>query len=379
MLLNLSKTQKIFIAAVAATALIAGFVGVVAGLTYPDWSSKLSFLPSYLNLRQTKTVQQGEEKVIRTVEESSVIDVVDKASPAVVSIVAESASIQPGKTAADNQQGIGTGFIVNSNGIILTNSHVVFDDSVTYKIATKDKKTFNVKKIDRDSSTDLAILKVEAKNLPVVNFADSDSVKVGQKVVAIGNALGRFNNTVTVGVISGIGRGVTASDSQGLSQETLENVIQTDAALNPGNSGGPLLDLSGNVVGINFATTVGAENLGFVIPINRIKPILDQYLALGRIVKPYIGISYTTVDQTTSLLENIPQGAFVRAVVSGTPAAKAGLKQGDIVTKINSTALSDGNTLAGVIGKFKVGQSVDLEVWRDSKTIKLKAVLAESP
>jgi len=363
------------------TVFLAGFIGSVIGATYPNWANKLSFLPEFLKPKQTgiEKVSQGGTEVVRTVEESAVIDAVAKASPAVVSIVAKTVSLDPMRGVIQSQQGIGTGFIVRADGIILTNSHVVSDQSITYTVVTKDKKTYEVKKIDRDPSIDFAVLKIDAKDLPIVELGDSDALKVGQKVIAIGNALGRFDNTVTVGVVSGIGRGVTASDSLGVSQETLENVIQTDAALNPGNSGGPLLDLGAKVIGINFATTVSAENIGFVIPINHIKNVLEQYYAAGKIIRPYLGIAYVMVDEGTSALQGIPQGAFVRRVVAGSPADKAGLEAADVITKFGSFELKDGTSLASTLGNFKAGDKVDLEVSRDGKKINLKATLAESP
>lgn len=371
--------NHLFIAAIIGTALIFGIVGSIIGAFYPVLVKDIAFVPDFLK-PQTQIIQevtQNGSKVIRTVEESAVIDAVDKASPAVVSIVTQLPSLDPSQET--ESQGIGTGFIVRSNGVILTASHVVDDPSITYSVVTKDGKTYEVKQIDQDPSIDFAILKIEAKGLGTLDLGDSDNVKVGQKVIAIGNALGRFDNTVTVGVVSGLGRGVNASSAFGISQGTLENVIQTDAALNPGNSGGPLLDLSANVIGINFATTVGAENIGFVIPTNVIKPVLDQYYTEGRIIRPFLGISYTMVDKATSIIQNLPEGVFVRRVVAGTPAAKAGLKANDVITKFGTTPLKDGATLAGVIGKFKVGQEVDLEVWRDGKTLKLKATLTEAP
>ncbi|MCH7541204.1 trypsin-like peptidase domain-containing protein [Patescibacteria group bacterium] len=375
------RKYKILIGAVFATAFVAAFIGVVIGLTYPNWANDLSFLPDFLKPKTAglEAVSTDGEKVVRTVEESAVIDVVETASPAVVSIAAQQAVFDPTQGVIQDQQGIGTGFIVRNNGIILTASHVVDDETLNYKVVTNDGKTYDVKQIDQDPSIDFAILKIEATGLPTLDLADSDAIKVGQKVVAIGNALGRFENTVTVGVVSGVGRGVNPSSAGGILQGTLENVIQTDAALNPGNSGGPLLDLSANVVGINFATTVGAENLGFVIPINSVKSVLDGYFVQGRIIKPFLGISYVVVDRTTSALQDIPQGVFIRRVVSGSPAEKAGLKSGDVITKFAQLPLKDGVTLAGVLGKFKAGETVELEVWRDGKSLKLKAKLTEAP
>lgn len=373
--------KQLIIAALIIVVFLAGFAGAVIGANYPSWANNLSFLPTFLKPKTSalQEVTVNNQKVIRTVEDSAVIDAVSKASPAVVSVVAKVTQFSPGQGVVQSEQGIGTGFIVRSDGVILTNNHVVSDRSIAYTVVTKDQKTYPVKKIDYDPAIDFAILKVDAKGLATVQLGDSDSLKAGQTVVAIGNALGMFDNTVTVGVVSGIGRVVTASSSLGVSQETLANVIQTDAALNPGNSGGPLLDLSGNVVGINFATTTSAQNIGFVIPINRVKGVLDQYLATGKIVRPFLGIGYLTVDEATALIQSLPQGAYIRQVVSGSPAEKAGLEVGDVVTKFGDVALKDGSTLASGISKYKVGQTVEMEVWRDGKTLKLKATLTEAP
>lgn len=368
-----------FIVAIIGTAFIFGTLGSIFGAFYPVLVRDIEFIPDFLkpHIQIAQEISQNGSKVIRTVEESAVISAVDKASPAVVSIVTQLPSLDPDQ--GTQSQGIGTGFIVRSNGIILTASHVVDDSSITYSVVTKDGKTYEVKQIDRDPSIDFAILRIDAKGLGTLDLGDSDNIKVGQKVIAIGNALGRFDNTVTVGVVSGLGRGVDASSAFGISQGTLENVIQTDAALNPGNSGGPLLDLSAKVIGINFATTVGAENIGFVIPTNVIKSVLDQYYSEGRIIRPFLGISYTVVDKSTAVIQDIPEGIFVRRVVAGTPAEAAGLKAGDVITKFGGTLLTESNTLAAVIGKFRVGQKVELVVSRNGKTIKLKATLTEAP
>jgi S1-C subfamily serine protease len=359
--------------------IISALVGAVVGASFPSLLARIPLLAGLSSEAGLREVTQGGERVVRTVEESAVIDVVDNSAPAVVSIVAKTVSLDPNQGVQQVSQGIGTGFIVRNDGIILTNAHVVEDQSISYTVVTKDKKTFPVQKIDRDPSIDFAILKIDASDLPTLDLGDSDSLKVGQKVVAIGNALGRFDNTVTVGVVSGVGRGVTTSNQFGVSAETLENVIQTDAALNPGNSGGPLLDLSSNVIGINFATSIGAENLGFVIPINRIKSILEQYYANGRIIRPYLGISYVLIDADTAAIQDLPQGVFVRRVVAGSPAEKAGVAAGDVITKIGDVELKDGTTLVSAISRFKVGDKVDLTVSRDRKTVVLKSTLGEAP
>jgi len=278
-----------------------------------------------------------------------------------------------------SQQGIGTGFIIDSDGIVLTNNHVVSDKSIDYTVLTSEGKKYTVKKIARDPGNDFAILKVDAKGLPTLKFGDSDTLKVGQKVVAIGNALGRFGNTVTVGVVSGKGRGITASSTFGVSAATLEDVIQTDAALNPGNSGGPLLDLSGNVVGINFAISQNAENIGFVIPINKVKNIIEEYKKTGKIVKPFIGIQYEIVTKDVASVENLPEGAFVRQVLPNTPGDSAGIRAGDVIVKVDDDNINEGNTLASVLTKYKVGDTIELEVNRDGKILKINVKLGEAP
>lgn len=365
-------------------------VGIVVGITYPAWYQSLpfkdaipeAFRPKQISQTSNVTNSKG-ETVIRTVEESTVIDVVDKTSAGVVSIVAKTVSFDPTRGSVNDQQGIGTGFIIEENGLIITNNHVVCQNDLSYAVVTKDNKTFNVKKIDFDPANDIAILKIDAKDLPKLDLGDSDPtlLKPGQKVIAIGNALGQFQNTVTVGVISGLGRGVTAAGSgcNGQTSETLQNVIQTDAALNPGNSGGPLLDLSGKVIGVNFATSGSAQNIGFVIPINRVKEIIAQYKKDGRIVKPYIGVAYQTIDKALAEIQGISPGAFVKRVVSGSPADKAGIEAGDIITKLNGQALNDENDLVSILNILKVGQKVAVEVYRDNKTVKLTVTLEENP
>lgn len=364
--------------------IISGFVGGLVVATYPNWYQSLPFkdsIPEKLRPSRFESVFGGKE-VVRTVEESAVIDAVDKASNSVVSIVAKTVDFDPALGVVTDQQGIGTGFVVDSSGIILTNSHVVCDSTVEYNVLTKDGKSFPVKKISTDPANDIGILKIDGASLPALELGDSDpeTIKIGQKVIAIGNALGQFQNTVTVGVISGIGRGVTASGgcrTQG--QQTLNNVIQTDAALNPGNSGGPLLDLSAKVVGINFAVSNSAQNIGFVIPINRIKPILEQYKKEGRIIKPFLGVRYRLIDPQEAAARGVPEGAFVSSVVPGSPAANAGIEAGDIITKLNNQKVTLNNDLVSILNELSVGQSISIEVSRSGKLISSKATLKEAP
>lgn len=311
-------------------------------------------------------------------EESTVIDAVEKVSPAVVSIVVKTFNFDffTGPTTSD--QGIGTGFIVDPNGLIVTNSHVVDDPSGEYTVVLKDGTTYEVDKIHLDEVSDLAILEVSARNLPTVQFGDSEHIKVGQMAIAIGNALGRFQNTVTVGVVSGVSRELQATSGFG-DVKIYENIIQTDAALNPGNSGGPLVNSSGQVIGINVATSVGADNISFAIPVNTLMPILQGFLRDGRIVRPYIGVSYTMITEEIARIRNLPEGAFISLVASNSPADKAGLKRGDIITKIDDSVITTETTLSSIVGKSAVGDTLVLTVDRDGEEKKISIVVGEAP
>lgn len=366
------KTRKIILS------VILTLVSIV--LLYPNFkSSILETKQKFIGLSESSTGSRKEvvQEVVQ--EESTIIDVVEKVSPSVVSIVIETLNINffSGTTSLE-ESGIGTGFIVDSSGLIVTNSHVVDDTSGDFSVVLKDGTTYNVEKIHLDRYTDIAILEIVARDLPVVEFGDSDSLKVGQTAIAIGNALGKYQNTVTVGVVSGIARSLKASSSLGDVKE-YENVIQTDAALNPGNSGGPLLNSAGQVIGINVATTYGADNISFAIPINQLKPVLDSFLKEGRIVKPFLGVVYTMITEDMSDLHGFPQGAFVSSVTLGSAADEAGIKRGDIITKIDNEVLGSDNTLARIIMNKKVGDKVDLVVDRDGEILDFTATLVEAP
>lgn len=337
-----------------------------------------------------KFTDEGKVKVIN--EESVVIDVVDKVSPAVVTVgITKTRRLgnifqidpfdpfspfqqRPGKT-QKIEQDIGSGFIVGPDGLIVTNKHVVGDPDAKYRIFTKDDKSYDVVKIYRDPANDLAVLKIGATGLPVVDLGDSSSIKVGQMAIAIGTALGEFRSTVTVGVISGVGRGITAGSPFEGFVERLDNVIQTDAAINPGNSGGPLLNSKGEVVGINTAVSGEGQNIGFAIPINVVKDALANFNSTGQFNRPFLGVQYRMVTRELSVMNEIPEGAYLAEVVDGSPAAKAGLQQEDIITKFDDGKLTDKNDLAKAISKKKVGDTVSLSVWRDGKEMTIKVTL----
>ena len=312
-------------------------------------------------------------------EESQIINVVDKVSPAVVSIIVKTTNFDYFNGPTSDESGIGTGFIVDKSGLIVTDSHVVDSENGQYSVVLKDGTSYDVTKIHLDRQNDLAILEITARDLPTAELGDSDKLQVGQKAIAIGNALGQFQNTVTVGVVSGLGRSITAGGGLGMQEKSYESVIQTDAAINPGNSGGPLLNSAGQVIGIGVATSRGADNISFAIPVNTLKPILESFLKEGRIVKPYLGVSYQMITKELAQMRRLPEGAFVLNVVKDTPADKVGLQRSDIITKFDDKVLNASYPLAKAISTKKVGDGVTLEFDRNGKTQRLKVTLAEMP
>ncbi len=322
-------------------------------------------------------------------ESSAVIDVSKKVSPSVVSITFKSTA-QGIFGQSVEQDGAGTGMIVSSDGLILTNKHVVADTNATYSVITSDGKELkNARVVARDTINDIAFMRVDATGLPAVTLGDSSGVRVGQGVVAIGNALGQFQNSVTAGVISGIGRPVTAADDgTGENAESLSDLLQTDAAINPGNSGGPLVNLAGQVIGMNTAVAgQGSQNIGFAIPINDIKSLIDSVKNSGKIVRPYLGVRYVplTSDVVSANNLKVNDGAWLHgddqnpSVVDGSPAAAAGLKDGDIITKVGGTAITSTTSLQSLIASHKVGEKVPLTVVRSGKTITVTVTLAQAP
>lgn len=280
--------------------------------------------------------------------------------------------------------GGGSGFIVSSDGLILTNRHVVADTSAEYTVVTYDGKKYPAKVLARDPSQDLAIIKIEATGLAAAKIGNSDSIKLGQTAIAIGYSLGEFSNTVSVGVISGLSRTITASGGQ-FGTETLQGVIQTDAAINPGNSGGPLLNLKGEVIGINTAVASGAQSIGFAIPVNRAKRDIQSVKSTGTIKIPYLGVRYVNIDADVvkSKKLTVTEGALVisdnanPAVVPNSPASKAGIKSGDIITKLGATTLDAEHQLGDVIQNYSIGDVVNVKIIRGSQTIDLKVTLEE--
>lgn len=337
-----------------------------------------------------------QEKQVVT-EESVIIDVVKKSLPAVVTISVETPKRQILQLSPfggfdigqqdSSQQDIATGFIVSGDGLIVTNKHVVDLTGVKYKAITKDGKEYEIKKIYRDPANDIALIKIDpsassGQVLSTLDLGDSDSLQVGQLAIAIGTPLGQFRQSVTTGVVSGLGRGIEAGGSpfEGY-VERLDNIIQTDAAINPGNSGGPLLNSSGLVIGVNVAVAQGAQNIGFAIPINTLKDSIKQFHETGEFSRPFLGLQYQIITREAALANEVPQGAYVRDVVKGSSADTAGIKVGDIITKFSGEKIdNDKNTLANLVNKHKVGEKVDVEVYNDEtkKTQTLQVILQEA-
>lgn len=345
---------------------------------------------------------------IQVNEESAVVEVVKKSSPAVVSIIVTKDlnkipgysslpfdfgpfSLDPfNQSSAEpniQQVGGGTGFIISSDGLIATNKHVVSDESATYTVITIEGEQYEATVLSRDPVNDLAIVKIEASNLPTLPLGDSSKIQIGQRVVAIGNALGQYNNTVTTGVVSGIGRSITAGNT-GTSLEHLEGVIQTDAAINPGNSGGPLLDIGGSVIGINTAMDSQGQLVGFAIPINDFKKDLESFNKFGRIVKPFLGIRYVLVNEIIQKENSlsVDYGALVvkgtgsnsPGVVAGSSAAQAGIKEGDVILEINGIRIDKNHSLAAILRDYNPDDVVKMKIQTGEETRDVAVTLGET-
>lgn len=322
----------------------------------------------------------------RVIAEGEVVtDIAKQVSPSVVSIVFDVPSATSSLfSGIDYEQGAGTGIIISKDGYVLTNKHVVPIGATRIKVIANDGTTYeSVSIVGRDPVNDLAFLKIkDVSNLTPAKLGDSSQLVVGGKVVAIGNALGEFQTTVTSGIVSGVNRSITAGDAT--ESENLSNLIQTDAAINPGNSGGPLVNINGEVIGINTAISQGAEGIGFAIPINEAKGLIKGVIANGTVDRGYLGVRYImlNVEAAKHYKLSRSKGAFVTgsgsasAVLPGSPAERAGLKEGDIITRVNDTELSETISLVSLLAQYGPGDSVKLIVVHDGKertvTVKLE-------
>ncbi len=401
-----------FIVSVVGTVLTFGVLGPLAGA---ESTGQFVFnRPQILErIRETITQTQTAERVLR--QDELVVKVVEEASPAVVSVVAtkdvpviERFFVDPfgddpllreffgdrgsgfripqfrQRGTQKQETGAGTGFIVSADGMVVTNKHVVADAEAEYTVLMNDGKKKPAKVLARDPVQDLAILKIEGANPPSLRLGDSSGVKIGQSVIAIGNALGEFSNTVSVGVVSGLHRSVIASGGAA-GPEALQELIQTDAAINPGNSGGPLLNLHGEVIGINTAIAQGAENIGFALPVNNIKRAIEMVKQTGRISYPFLGVRYVIITKDLAQERGLGRdyGALLAAgdnepaVVADSPAGRAGLRSGDIILEFGGERIETSNALAQIIRKYSVGQDVTLKIFREAKEFEVRLRLEE--
>jgi len=284
--------------------------------------------------------------------------------------------------------GGGSGFFVSKDGLILTNKHVVIDPNANYTVMTNEGKKYQAKVVARDPINDVAILKIEESGLPFIDLGESSNLELGQTVVAIGNALGQFQNTVSTGIVSGLSRHITAQAGIDGQKQELRGIIQTDAAINPGNSGGPLVDIDGKAIGINSAIVFGAQNIGFSIPINAAKKALSDIKKYGRIRAPFLGLRYISIDPVLKMKHNLPvdYGALVipeatpgdYGVLPNSPADKAGILEHDIILEVNKQKITPDLPLSDVIQKHEVGNELHLKILRrDGKEIAVTVVLEE--
>ncbi|TSC75382.1 MAG: hypothetical protein G01um101430_477 [Parcubacteria group bacterium Gr01-1014_30] len=282
--------------------------------------------------------------------------------------------------------GGGSGFIVSKDGYVLTSQHVVADTEADYAVVLEPAKKYPAKVISRDPISDIAILQIKDKSFPFLELGDSDKIELGQEVVAVGNALGEFHDTVSSGIISGMSRAITAFSGLDGQGAQLRGLIQTDAAINPGNSGGPLVDMDGKVIGINTAMVMGAQNIGFAIPINYAKRDLEEVVKYGKIKRPFLGVRYIILNKEIAKVHKLPlsQGALVvreslgeGAVVPRSSADKAGLKEYDIIEELNGEKITEENPLGNILQKYKINDEISMKVLRDKKEITLKVRLEE--
>ena len=352
-------------------------LALIAGVT----SGVFSYL-AYQRSANPITLFSGTDGNSANFVEGSVADIVDKVGKSVVSILTETRTMSfYGQSSTG--QAAGTGIIVSENGYILTNKHVI-EGASKINVVLDDGTTFEkVELVAYDPLNDVAFLKIkDVSGLPAATLGDSKTITVGQQVVAIGNALGVYQNSVTSGIISGTGRSLTATDSTGSTSEKLYDMIQTDAAINSGNSGGPLINAAGEVIGINSATGSGTENMGFAIPIASVKGMLKQLIETGKASRSYIGVYSQEITPQLAKQYNLPvtAGAYLynsgsyTAIVKGSAAEKAGLKDKDIITAVNGAKVGINGSLSTLIGEYKPGDTVQLTVIREGNEITVNVV-----
>lgn len=418
------RHHKLIIAvSVSASALtVMVLAGIASAIILANNGSLLDVVVSFLNKSDPRAISNNEKTVVGDFasEESRIIDVVEKASPGVVSIViTKDVPIieqyyqefdpfgedffndflgnngfkfrfpqQKQNGTEKREVGGGSGFFISADGYIVTNKHVVDDDKAEYTVLTNDGEKYDAEILAKDSTLDVAILKVKGDGFSYLSFGDSDRLKPGQTVITIGNALAEFRNSVSVGVVSGLSRSVVAGDMFGKSEQ-LEGVIQTDAAINLGNSGGPLLDTAGTVVGVNVAVSRGAENVGFALTSNTVRSIADSVKQHGEIIRPYLGMRYVQITETLKKKNNltVDYGVLVQkgetaedlAVIPSSPADKAGIVENDIILEVDGVKLEPGKSLASIIRQKGIGQIIKLKILHKGNEKEIEVKLERAP
>lgn len=387
------------------------FIGVLSFGLFPVNSD----MENLKNSLTEENFSESDANKTLSSEEDVLVAMIERTNPAVVSIVAKKdmpiykryyeespldlwgwfGGIPVPKTrelgTEEKEVGGGSGFVVDENGLVVTNRHVVDDNEAKYSIIFSDGETYDAEILGRDAVLDIAVLKIvnlePEKKIPFLTFGSSVDLKLGQKVVAIGNALAEFRNSVSVGVVSGLSRTIIASDGQGAS-ESLEQVIQTDAAINPGNSGGPLLNLKGEVIGVNVATSRSADNIGFALPVDAVKGIVSSVQKNGKIIRPFIGVRYKTL--TPDFIKNnnlkVEYGALVSggqkvgevAILPNSPAEKAGIKVDDVIVAVDGESLKNKSLSVALRGK-EIGKELVLTIIRGEEKIEKVLIPEEAP
>ena len=342
---------------------------------------------------------------IKHMEKSPIVEIAKKVCPAVITVVitkdlpkVEGYYIFPfggrqfivpkieKKGKEKTKIGGGSGFMVSQDGYVITCSHVVKDPTADYTVILEPKKKYPAKVLGKDPLTDIAILKIEGKDFPCLDIGDSSMIELGETVVAIGNPLGEFEDTLSAGIISGLSRKITAYGGLSFRATSLRGLIQTDAAINPGNSGGPLVDMEGKAIGVNTAMVMGAQNIGFAIPINYAKRSLEEVMKYGKIKRPFLGVRYFLLNKEIAKANKLPvdYGALIvrenlgeKAIVKGSPADRADLEEYDIILECNGQKINEENPLADALQKHKIGENISLKILREKKEINVKVKLEE--
>ena len=415
------KFATVIITAIITSIVTIAVIGGAIALGVTTYKAELFdyFASNYINNLSENNAENDNSSELNVLSpEKAITDLVDESNPAVVSIVVTKdvpvieqyyEEFNPlddffgspfgggfnfqfpryrENGTEEREVGGGSGFFVTNDGLIVTNRHVVADEDADYSVLTNDGESYEAKVLARDPFLDIAIIEIDIKNARHLRFGNSDNLKLGQTVVAIGNALGEFRNSVSVGVVSGLSRSIVAGDGFGTS-EVLEEVLQTDAAINPGNSGGPLLNTQGEVIGVNVAVARGSENIGFALPANLVKSTVDSVKEFGEIVRPYIGVRYINVTESLQEKNNleVDHGALVirgdtpedLAVIPGSPADKAGIVENDIILEVDGVKIEEGKSLGLLIRQHNVGDKVKLKVLSKGEEKTVEVQLEKAP